>query len=212
MSIRDTLDWRPHPILRIPTDQDIIDAKMTPEQLVDVHRRYHEVIQLEKEDPYRNGFELDTWVRADNNLAECSELHIYGGNRCLAPEQKIYDPIKGVHVEISKIDQESHVLSWNGSHLVVAKASKPFRKTLEKIYRVTLEDGSSFSCSGEHRVLLANGEFQHIRNVEPQALLYRPQTISDTVPLKSWPDGQSFLRTPQDFPKRCFAYSHQYDE
>jgi len=81
MSIKDTLDWRPHPVLKIPSDEEIIKWGWSPERIIKFHKGYHNAIALEKEDPYRHGVELQTWKRADENLLSCSELHIYGGNR-----------------------------------------------------------------------------------------------------------------------------------
>ena len=37
--------------------------------------------QREKDDPYRHGFELDTWKRADEQLKTHSEILVMGGNR-----------------------------------------------------------------------------------------------------------------------------------
>jgi len=80
-SIRDLLDWTPHPVLKIPTDDFIVSQGWGAEDIVNYHADYHKAIQNEIEDPYSFGFELDHWRLADETFASCSELHIYGGNR-----------------------------------------------------------------------------------------------------------------------------------
>ena len=54
---------------------------MTPERILAYWERREEAIKLEKEDPYRHGFELDTWKLADEQLKNHSEILLMGGNR-----------------------------------------------------------------------------------------------------------------------------------
>ena len=54
---------------------------MSPEKILAYWERREEAIKLEKDDPYRHGFELDTWKRADNELKSHQEILVMGGNR-----------------------------------------------------------------------------------------------------------------------------------
>jgi len=55
--------------------------RMTPESILAYWERREEAIKLEKDDPYRHGFELDTWKLADEQLKNHSEILLMGGNR-----------------------------------------------------------------------------------------------------------------------------------
>jgi len=80
-SIKELFDWKPHPVLRIPTDEQVANERWTPDQIVDFHKAYHEAIENEKADPYRYGFQLPHWDLVHESLCIASEVHIYGGNR-----------------------------------------------------------------------------------------------------------------------------------
>ena len=54
---------------------------MSPESILAYWEKREEAIKLEKDDPYRHGFELDTWKRADDQLKTHSEILVMGGNR-----------------------------------------------------------------------------------------------------------------------------------
>lgn len=54
---------------------------MSPEKILAYWERREEAIKLEKDDPYRHGFELDTWKLADEQLKNHSEILLMGGNR-----------------------------------------------------------------------------------------------------------------------------------
>lgn len=71
--------WREHPILKPPTDDEL--AAMEPEELIDLHRLYHEALSNADADPYRFGFQLDHWKRADKEFEETVECLVLGGNR-----------------------------------------------------------------------------------------------------------------------------------
>jgi hypothetical protein len=73
------MKWREHPILKPPTDDEL--AEMEPEELIDLHRLYHEALTNADADPYRFGFQLDHWKRADKEFEETSECLVLGGNR-----------------------------------------------------------------------------------------------------------------------------------
>jgi hypothetical protein len=179
--------------------------------IIAYHTKRETAIKNEKLDPYRYGQELDHWHKMDGLLQDVDTVLVMGGNRCLAPEQPIYNPVTESYTPISEIYYETTVLAWDGSRLVPAKASKPFQKKKDRIYRVTLEDGASFSCSGEHRVLLANGEYSQIQDVECGVFLFQPESISDISPSEYPVDEQSYSGKPLSSQDYCSAYPHLCD-
>jgi len=73
------LTWTPHPALPPLTKSEMLS--MTPESILAYWEKREEAIKLEKDDPYRHGFELDTWKLADKELKTHSEILLMGGNR-----------------------------------------------------------------------------------------------------------------------------------
>jgi hypothetical protein len=73
------MQWRKHPILQPPTDDEV--AIMEPDELVELHRVYHEAIDNAEKDPFRYGFRLPHWEKAEEQLQEVSEILALGGNR-----------------------------------------------------------------------------------------------------------------------------------
>lgn len=73
------MKWTAHPILKPPTDAEM--AAMEPEALVKLHRVYHDAIENSVRDPYRYGFRLPHWKKAEDQLAEVDEILALGGNR-----------------------------------------------------------------------------------------------------------------------------------
>jgi len=54
---------------------------MSPEKILAYWETREKAIKDEKDDPYRYGFELDIWKRADEQLRTHQEILIMGGNR-----------------------------------------------------------------------------------------------------------------------------------
>ena len=73
------LSWTPHPALPALTSDEMLS--MTPESILAYWEKREQAVKLEADDPYRYGFELDTWKRADDQLKEHSEILVMGGNR-----------------------------------------------------------------------------------------------------------------------------------
>lgn len=73
------MKWTPHPILKPPTDREM--AAMQPEALIELHRLYHDAIENSVSDPYRYGFCLPHWAKAEAALDEVDEILALGGNR-----------------------------------------------------------------------------------------------------------------------------------
>ena len=144
------MKWRTHQILSPPTDDEI--ALMEPEELVELHRVYHEAVDNAERDPYRYGFRLPHWAKAEEQLSEVNEIVALGGNRCLAPDQEIYDPVTKTSTPVSQITGNFHVLAWDGEKQIQCRALRPFVKTAAKTYQVILRNGDSFRCSAAHEV------------------------------------------------------------
>jgi hypothetical protein len=145
------MKWRTHQILSPPTDEDI--SLMEPEELIELHRVYHEAVDNAERDPYRFGFRLPHWAKAEDQLQEVNEIVALGGNRCLAPEQEIYDPVLKQSKRVDELESDFHVQAWDGEKVVIAKAQPSFRKNKQEIYEVILDNGESFRCSKSHLVL-----------------------------------------------------------
>ena len=92
---------------------------------------------------------------------ECraSERLIRGGNRCVAGETEIYDPVAKKYLRLDRIDQPFHVESINPKtgQQEIGQAEIPFLKGVDDLYRVDLSDGSHLICTLGHRVLIDRG-------------------------------------------------------
>ena len=73
------LEWTPHPALPALTKEEML--AMSPERILEYYNTREAAIQAESDDPYRHGFELDTWKLADDELNTHSEILVMGGNR-----------------------------------------------------------------------------------------------------------------------------------
>ena len=76
------LIFTPHPLLDIPTDEEIILlANNDPKLLEELHKAHEGIITASQEDPIRYGFNLDGWERIKNGLKQYNECLTLGGNR-----------------------------------------------------------------------------------------------------------------------------------
>jgi hypothetical protein len=146
------MQWRKHPILLPPSDDEV--ALMEPDDLIELHRIYHEAIENAEKDPFRYGFRLPHWEKAEEQLSQVSEVLALGGNRCLAGHQEIFDPITGKHYKVKDIPSSFHVWAWDEKSLgfVVALACKPFKKDKEEaMLHFEFSDGTKISCTANHQ-------------------------------------------------------------
>lgn len=72
-----------HPIIHLPTEDEVVSLAQAigAEKTADVLKRREEKIQAEITDPYRHGYEPESWADADTLLMGGNELLIMGGNR-----------------------------------------------------------------------------------------------------------------------------------
>jgi len=146
------MQWRKHPILQPPSDDEV--ALMEPDDLIELHRVYHEAIENSEKDPFRYGFRLPHWEKAEEQLSQVSEVLALGGNRCLAGHQEIFDPVAGKHIQVKDIPSSFHVWAWDEKSLgfVVALAGKPFKKDKEEaMLHFEFSDGTRISCTANHQ-------------------------------------------------------------
>ena len=47
---------------------------MTPEEVLSLHKVYHEAIENAEKDPYTYGFRLPHWAKAEEQLHEVNEI------------------------------------------------------------------------------------------------------------------------------------------
>ena len=198
------MNWTPHEILGIPTDDEI--AEMDAKELVELYSAREEAIRNADKDPFRYGFKLEHWFKAWEQLDNVNEILVLGGNRCLAPEQEIYDPVADCYRAVSEIDGESYVYAWDGTKQVVALAEKPFRKNKQALYKVTLSNGEFFHCSATHIVFTANG-WKQVGTIGVGDRLYAPYasdlhpSISECTPQEFLLSAARYYYTGEDF--RC---------
>jgi hypothetical protein len=173
------MQWRKHPILQPPGDDEV--ALMEPDDLIELHRIYHEAIENAEKDPFRYGFRLPHWEKAEEQLAQVSEVLALGGNRCLAGHQEIFDPIAGKHCKVKDISSSFHVWAWDEKSLgfVVALACKPFKKDKEEaMLHFEFSDGTKISCTANHQffcyhrgwIPASSIEFEGSELVSPDAM------------------------------------------
>jgi hypothetical protein len=71
-----------HPILKPPTDEEIVMlGEKDPSLLVDLHKAHEGRISASQEDPVRYGFDLEGWHRIRDGLELYNECLTLGGNR-----------------------------------------------------------------------------------------------------------------------------------
>ena len=72
-------EWTPSEVLKPPSDEEV--ALMEPEELIEVHRLYHEWIGNAQADPYRFGYRIPRWSLVEKDFDDFDEVLILGGNR-----------------------------------------------------------------------------------------------------------------------------------
>jgi len=76
------LTFTKHPILKPPTDEEIVQlGEIDPKLLVDLHKAHEGRIDAAEEDPLRHGFDLAGWSRMRQAISQYDEVITFGGNR-----------------------------------------------------------------------------------------------------------------------------------
>lgn len=117
------LNWTPHPILDIPSDEEI--AMLTPEELVKLHATREEAIRNSINDKFRYGWVFENWMKVEEYLRDRNEALISGGNRSGKTQFGAYAVVKAAvenpnsdifcfaqTSEVSIRQQQSAVYDW----------------------------------------------------------------------------------------------------
>jgi len=128
------LNWTPHKLLEIPTDEEI--ALLTPEELVTIHSTREEAIQNEARDKYRYGFKFENWKKLEKELSTHSEALVSGGNRSSKTQVGAYFTVEAAlknpnstifcfsqNSEVSIRQQQSAVYEWLPQELKTKQTS-----------------------------------------------------------------------------------------
>ena len=76
------LSFTKHPIIKPPTDEQIVLlGKNDPKLLEELHRVHEGRIDASTNDPLNHGFDLDGWTRMHEGLSKYNECLVLGGNR-----------------------------------------------------------------------------------------------------------------------------------
>jgi hypothetical protein len=76
------IEFTKHPILKPPTDEEIVAlGEIDPKLLAELHKAHEGRIDAAEEDPLRYGFDLPGWSRMRNALDSYDEVITFGGNR-----------------------------------------------------------------------------------------------------------------------------------
>tara|TARA_X000001388_G_scaffold14943_1_gene8793 strand:+ start:788 stop:2446 length:1659 start_codon:yes stop_codon:yes gene_type:complete len=76
------LTFTQHPLLKNPTDEEIVLlGKNDPKLLEQLHKAHEGRIQASVDDPLKYGFDLDGWQRMRDGLKKYNECLVLGGNR-----------------------------------------------------------------------------------------------------------------------------------
>ena len=161
------IEFTEHPILTAPTDEEIVLlGEADPKLLEELHKAHEGRIQAAIEDPIRHGFDLPGWERMTDSFKDYNEVLALGGNRCLAAEQEIFDPVAQKSRRVDEIDGDFNVIAYDeiNDRLLESKALAPFRKPAQDLYCYQLSDGEEIHCSSTHRVL-SFGSYHPIADV-----------------------------------------------
>lgn len=137
------------------------------------------------------------------------------GPGCVAGHTRILNPVTGEQPTIEYLFRNQiapTVATLNGPVI----AGVPFIKGIDRLYRVTLSDGSSFSATSQHRVLTDQG-FRHVSDVKIGQSLFSYSAhhqASSLEPCQSARerDVQSFQKTTEDFQYHYSPDRHRDDE
>ena len=117
------LNWTPHEILSIPSDDEI--AEMEATELVELYAAREEAIRNSNKDPFRYGFKFKHWQKVWDELVVRDEALVLGGNRSSKTQFGAYSVVKAAmenpasiimcfaqSSEVSIRQQQSAVYNW----------------------------------------------------------------------------------------------------
>jgi len=118
------LEWTKHPILEIPSDEEI--SEMEPDEVLALHQAREQAIRDSIDDPYRFGYKLEQWKKCEEQMtAGKDEILCLGGNRASKTNLGAYFVVKAAvenpnstimcfaqTSEVSVRQQQSEVWKW----------------------------------------------------------------------------------------------------
>ena len=134
---------------------------------------------------------------------------IIGGRGCVSPDTMIDTPSGQVRIDCF---DGGLVYALTEFGIAPVYAEKPIKYPKEQLYKVTLSDGSSLTCTDQHRFLTEDGWlplFDVLGSRLPICVSSRPLTSLGIDPLESGEDVQHCFRTLLGFLYSYFWYCHQ---
>ena len=191
-----------------------------PEAVENVLSIREEAINNAEIDPLNFGFALEGWKYADEMLEHHDTLMIFGGNRCLAGEQEIYDPVQQKSLRVDEIEGDFHVWALNDEgRKVITEAQKPFQKPSLDLHEIETSSGQRLRVSNTH-LSKSFGEYRPIGDLtffDVHDCLYEVSDLPlsdgchllstlDIYPSTSLEDVQRLMQTAQDSRWNYSAY------
>lgn len=134
------LTWRPHPVLKPPSEAEI--ARMAPDALVSLWETYHEAIDNAATDPYRYGWVLPHWEKAEEYFHKYRTLLVLGGNRSAKTE---FSARAVVRSSFENEDSLIYCFSQNQETSVVVQQAAVYRYLPAELKRKSLGSVSYLS-------------------------------------------------------------------
>ena len=106
------------------------------------------------------------------------------GKGCLGPDECLTDEVTGLTLAVKTWAERGCPLvlqSWDGKKVTLNVTSPVYLKGVAPLYRITLEDGRSFTATNEHKCLSLEG-WTRVENFEvgrTQLLTVQPQKCCD---------------------------------
>jgi len=118
---------------------------------------------------------LKTEEEANEYTYEASGIGQVGSPACLSGDTLIAvaDGRNAVSIrQLAKEGKEVDVYSYDGEKIIITKGTK-FRKTYSsrKVYEVTLDDGTKFKATGDHKVMLRSGGYIEVEKLKKNVSL-----------------------------------------
>jgi intein-like protein with splicing domain len=166
-----------------------------------------------------NHFEWHDWTeRIVGSMCEYSILGFPGCSNCVSGDTRILDGITGIQPTIRFLCENGIapiVMTLSGP----VQAEVPYVKGVDEMFEITLENGSKFSATRQHRVLVSSANANHwfhVSDLQTGQYLsaYEPnrrQSISERDLSVRGQDVRGFQRKAEDLTQDYCPYSYPDD-
>ena len=90
-----TIEFTKHPIIKAPTDEEIVLlGEADPKLLSDLHEAHEGRIRSAESDPLHYGFELEGWKHVDKFFETVNTVYVSGGKRSYKTEMGARSVVK----------------------------------------------------------------------------------------------------------------------